>query len=285
MDALDLWDRLANCNWAVRVRGYATPFFCTVLKTPPQDPVKVRFLMLEGWQTLHDFIRAQIDPSAGSYSSPMEIRHYELALLRTGEGSVFRHEPCYMPRKVNERESELCAKLLWQAYGVMMRLETETQLPMKYADENAIFARVETDPDVWEDQPLVIVQPQPYTEKVAFDKAMLAKAKDLPILTGVAYAVDFRLLVKIMTKEPRPRTVYELTIRDEKGAVLVAERVSPVPEAGLKALWESVPPRILAKFVEFGRVPGELRMTSKRLFRFLRPLMLDLSVRLSLHDR
>ena len=51
MDALGLWDALAPYNWAVKPHGTAFPYFCTVIKGT-EEAVKVRFLMLEGWNTL-----------------------------------------------------------------------------------------------------------------------------------------------------------------------------------------------------------------------------------------
>ncbi|MBQ6914346.1 MAG: hypothetical protein IJQ65_01385, partial [Kiritimatiellae bacterium] len=50
MDALGLWGVLESYNFAVKPRGTVFPYFCTVFKGE-KDPVKVRFFMLEGWQT------------------------------------------------------------------------------------------------------------------------------------------------------------------------------------------------------------------------------------------
>ena len=38
------------------------------------------------------------------------------------------------------------------------------------------------------------------------------------------------------------------------------------------------------KMIARGRIPGELMMRSQRLFRMLRPLCIDVPVKLSLHD-
>ena len=95
---LGTWDAIARCKWAVKPYGTAVPYFCTVLKSPPGDPVKLRFVMLEGWQTLHDFVRCSVDSSLGFYSSPMEMKSFVLAVLAGGGFKVFAHEPGYVPR-------------------------------------------------------------------------------------------------------------------------------------------------------------------------------------------
>ena len=88
-----------------------------------------------------------------------------------------------------------------------------------------------------------------------------------------------------MTKEARPRCVYELKAVDPKTrTVVVASRVSVHPEAGLRGLWESMPAQVLKELIRLGKVPGEIKTRSGRVFRFLRPLCLDLPFKLSLHD-
>ena len=85
MDALGLWDALVPYNFAVKPRGTVFPYFCTVLKDDGK-PVKARFLMLEGWQTLHDFVRVRMDRDFGFYSQPIEFPHFELVVLADAAG-------------------------------------------------------------------------------------------------------------------------------------------------------------------------------------------------------
>ena len=66
MDALGLWNSLAPYNWAVKPHGTAFPYFCNILQG--DGDVKVRFLMLEGWRTLHDYVRLRADLSYGVIS-------------------------------------------------------------------------------------------------------------------------------------------------------------------------------------------------------------------------
>ena len=61
-------------------------------------------------------------------------------------------------------------------------------------------------------------------------------------------------------------------------------RVSVQPEMGLKGMWESMPVQALKAIIRRGRIPGEIRVRSGRVFRLLRPLCLELPFKLSLHD-
>ena len=285
IDALGLWTSLAKLNFALKPRGTALPYFCNVLLGDGK-PVKARFLLLEGWQTLHDFVRTRVDRDFGFYSTPSEMPHLELVVLADGTCKVFRHDTGYVPREAEGAYRALAAKLLWEAYGILLRLESDPKLPLKFAEEKALFARVETAEGVWEDRPLGIPDPPPHQEKVSFAKTDLAAAKDLPFAKDDVLDVRFGLLPTVITKEARARCVYELTGKDAKtGETAFASRVSVHPEAGLKGMWESMPVQVLKEIVRRGKVPGEVRTESGRVFRLLRPLCLELPFKLSLHDR
>jgi len=285
MDALGLWDLLVPFNFAVRPRGTVFPYFCTVLKGDG-SPVVVRFLMLEGWQTMHDYVRTRVDRNFGFYSSPIEMPHLELVVLQDGEVKLFRHDTGFMPAEADTRQRELAARILWEAYGVMMRVEGDRQLPMRFADEKAIFARVESADGTWGDSPLEIPDPPPHVEKVSLPKADIKAAQDLPFVREAVLELDFGLLPNVMTKEARPRCVYALRAVDlSTGAPAFDTRASVHPEVGIRGMWESMPVQMLKELVRYGRIPGEIKVRSGRVFRMLRPVCLELPFRLSLHDR
>ncbi len=284
MDALGLWDILVPYNFAVKPFGTVFPYFCTILKDE-RKPIKVRFLMLEGWQTLHDYVRTRMDNNFGFYSTPMEMPHLELVVLETGELKLFRHDTGYLPQEANAFQRELASRILWEAYGVMMRVEADTKLPLKFADEKSLFARVETEKGKWEDKPLIIPDPPPHTEKISFQKEDIKAAQDLPFVKDDVLELDFRLLPGVVTKESRPRCVYGLEAFDSKtGERVIDSRASVQLDLGLKGLWESMPGHVLKAIIHRGKVPGEIKTCSGRVFRFLRPLCLELSFKLSLHD-
>ena len=265
MNALGLWDLLEPYNFAVKPKGTVFPYFCTVLKDD-RAAVRARFLMLEGWQTLHDFVRTRFDRNFGFYLTPAEMPHFELIVLATGETRLFCHDPGYVPQEANAVQKAFAARILWESYGVMLRVEADRTLPLRFVDEKAIFARVETAPGMWSD-------------------AVVTAAQDLPFAKDEALELDFRLLTGVATREPRPRCVYALRAVDAKtGEVAIDCRASMNPETGLRGLWEAMPGAVLREIVRRGRVPGEIRLSSGRVFRLLRTLCLELPFRISLHD-
>lgn len=285
MDALGLWDVLSRYNFAVKPRGTVFPYFCTVMKGDGK-PVKARFLMLEGWQTLHDFVRTRIDNNFGFCSSPIEFPHFELVILTTGEVKVFRNDPGYLPCEVVDGTDDLVSKILWEAYGVFLRVESDPALPLRFANDRAVFARVEEASGKWADSPLTIPDPPPYKETITLPKDLIKSAQDLPFAADEAWELDLRILPNVMTKEARPRCVYELLVKNGKtGETVFSSRASVTPEGGLRALWEGMPVQVLHEIVRFGKVPGAIRVRSGRVFRLLRLLCLDLPLKLSLHDQ
>ena len=285
MDALGVWELLAPYNFAVKPKGTVFPYFCTVLKGE-RKPVKVRFLMLEGWQTLHDFVRTRYDNDFGFYSTPAEMPHLELVLLDEGAPTLFRHDPGFMPQPASDAQRALAERILWEAFGVMLRVEADRNLPLKFADDRAIFARVERADGEWVDEPLVIPDPPPHVEKVSFPKADVGKAKDLPFAADCAFEVDFGIAQGVMTTDPRPRAVYALVAADAgTGERLVDCRMSVAADGGLRSLWESMPAQFLRELIRIGKVPGEVKVRSMRMFRMLRPLCLELPFKLSLHEK
>ena len=282
--ALDVWDRLLPCNWAIRPKGTVFPYFCLTLGGD-ERLVRARLLMLEGWQTLHEFVLVRADHAYGFHSSPLEFPHFELVALRSGEVEFFRYDTGYAPRAVNDREAPLLSRILWEAYGLMLRLEGDPKLPLRFADERAIFARVETADGVWEDRPLTIPDPPPHVESIVFAKEVVKKARDLPFAASDALHVDFALVPEVATNEARPRSVYDLKGFSPTEKRLVFDwRVSIPPGGSLKGLWESMPGKVLNSLVDWGKVPGEIKVRSPRVFRMLRPLGLELPFKLSLHD-
>ncbi len=284
MDALGLWKAVMPYNWAVKPRGTAFPYFCTAIDG--QNPaIKTRFLMLEGWQTIHDFVRTRVDHNFGFYSTPMEFPHFELAVPSQGDVALFRHDPGYVPRPLTEQEKSLAGRILWECYGVMMRIESEPRLPMRYSGERSMFARIEKSPGEWEDEPLAIPDPRPHVEKVTFRKDEIARAKDLPFAQEESLEVDFRLVTNVITRDARARCVYMLCAVDgATGVKQIWDGASVKPDGGLREMWESVPPRLLSHLIARGRIPGELKVSNGRMFRILRPMCVELPFKLSLHD-
>lgn len=286
MDALHVWGALLPFNWAVKPSGTVFPYFCSVLKEEGGG-VRVRFLMLEGWRTMHDYVRTRADANFGFCSSPTELPHLEMIVLESGETALFRHDPGFLPVGASAAQRELAAKILWESYGIMLRIESDPQLPMKYAEDRAVFARVENPQGEWRDEPLVIPDPAPHVEKISFEKADVKRAQDLPFESGSALEVDFRLIPGMGAgpQGARLRSVYQLiAVEPGAGAPAIDMKATVPADGGIRQLWESMPPRLLKALVGRGRIPGEIKVQSGRVFRFLRPLCMELPFKLSLHD-
>ncbi|MBQ4471210.1 MAG: hypothetical protein II946_02680 [Kiritimatiellae bacterium] len=285
IDGLDLWQTVMPYHWALKPRGTALPYFCAFLKGD-NSPVKARILLLEGWQTFHEFIKVRIDRNFGFTSSPMELAHFELVFCATSEDpQLLRYDAGYMPCAPSAAGEELCRRMLWEVLGVMMRLEGDAELPFRYAAEKALFARIEGEGGVWRDAPLAIQDTPPHVERISFTKSDLAVAKDLPFAADEALEMDFRLIPGLVTREKRPRCAYMLSVVDAKtGELVLQEKASVDAESGLRGLWEAVPSRVLKLIVSRGRIPGEIRLLSGRMFRMMRALCMHLPFKLSLHD-
>lgn len=284
VDSLGMWDVMSKYNWAVKPHGTALPYFCVVVKIKQPDIAKWRFAMFKGWQTFQDFLRFRVDESMGYYLTPMEMSHYELLVYSDGTPPrVFRHEPGYVPVEVSqEQDVKIATKVLWQMYGMMLRVESESDFAVKYSQEKAVFSRIEVEEGQWVDAPLVIPDPVPIKEEVVLAKEMIDKAKDLPMRHESKLIAHFDISPGVMTEEDRPRLIYVLSLIDETTGAVTEERTSIAPGMTLKDIWQQIPQRILFNIIKNGFVPGELIVTSKRLFRLVRPLLLHLPIKLKL---
>lgn len=284
LDSLGLWGALDGHNWALKPSGTVMPYFCTVM--PSDGDVKSRLLFIEGWQNFHFHVALKADRWFGYLSSPLEISHYELIIAKSGTMLLARYDACFFPRTAREDEEPFVRKLLWQTYGVLLRLESDKSLMMKYAREQALFARIETGPDEWEDSPLPIQPFHPIVERVSVPAKIAQGVKDLPVDSGRILAAEMRIAPNLATKGERPRMGYVFAVMDVKTRrrAHVEIMAADASSGGVKGLWESLAPKLLSWFVQDKAVPSEIQLVSGRLFRYLRPICLTLPVRLSLHD-
>ncbi len=284
IDALDLWSAIQHCRWAVKPMGTVFPFFCETCLGDGK-PVKVRFLMLEGWTSFLDYVQFVIDRANSFCTSPIELPHFELIVMASGEFHLYRYDTGFSPREADDRQKAFVARILWEAYGVMLRVESDPGLAMRYAAERAVFARVETATGHWEDIPLPVPPRSKTSDHIAIPKDEIRRAKDLPFLKEKVLHVHFALLMCVVTKEVRPRNVYAFEAYDPaKGQRVFDWRVSMPPGGTLKGLWESMPAQFVRSLNHLGYTPGEVKVKDPRVFRLLRSLCVELPFKLSLHD-
>ena len=279
---LGLLRAMGAYNWALKPCGSVFPYFC-IVTIHDKGYVRARISFLEGWQTMHDYVRMRFEPDSGYYVSQTELPQFEVAYLRTGKIVATRHDPGCLPWYLTPRQEGLVRRMLWETYGVMLRIENDRSLVLKHADERALFARVETSPGVWRDAPMTIPEPPPYEERVPVPQDLLKRAQSLPVDKDWKVAVDLRYLPDRLTEDAPPRVCYAIRAVDlaEKTRLIDDGAFVDMLNGGLKTIWLDAPVRILERLVERGRLPGEIRVVSARLFRFLRPLFLELPVKLS----
>ena len=281
--ALGAWETAERYNWAIKLSGVAYPYFCTAFQTG-EDKCH-RLCMIEGWDTFHNCVLRRHDPDFGVYTSWLEFPHFEMAARPDGRIELRHAKPGYVMREVDGNEKKTIGRLLWQCYGVLMKMESDPSAATKFADQNAMFGRLETSPGAWEDHPFVIQPPRRYVEEIALPNDLLAKARDMPIDQNETAELDFRLVEDEIFAdcELEPRLCYRLSMAlAPTGRKIMRERLAVDENNSIKQLWESVPRRVLACLVERGRIPGTICVGSMRMFRFMRPLGMELPFKLSL---
>ena len=286
--ALNAWEKAARHNWALVPQTSADPYIVSVVleKAPP---VKARLLLFPGLTVFRDYMLTRRFADFGVYMSLMDFPHFELLVTHDGTIELFSHRPGFVPVRPSSIELAFLAPLLYECYGVMLRLEQEPDLPLTYAEKNALFARKESVPDVWCDGPLGMPKEEVINleEHVAVDRRACEEAKVLPIFPKERWEIDFVMVPLYRTPGPDPRFLYLLAAVDaESGEKMVWEKMSVDGKPdGLKRLWEGHAQRLLDAIRKRGRVPGEIHVRSPRMARFLRPLGLHLPFKLVQHAK
>ena len=286
--ALNLWEKASAHNWALVPQTSELPYLVTAGKEEKKgSPVLGRLHLFPGFVPFRDFMLSRKIKDFGVGMSPMDFDHFEMVSAKGGVTELFVYEPGFVPRALTDAEREFLAPLLYECYGLMMRLEENPDLPLAYLKENAIFARKEISENVWIDGPLKLPDERqnPYTEQVSLSKAKCAAAAKLPVAQAEKWEVDFVMVPSYQTREARSRFLYVLAAVDAAtGERRVWERMSVDGRpGGLKRLWEAHAQRMLDRILVLGRVPGALHVRAGRVARFLRPLGLQLPFKLVQH--
>ncbi len=285
INSLNVWKEAAGYNWVLKPLHSVYPYFFSAMYPADEEAFKAKILLLEGWQTMHDFVRHRIDPDAGYHSSYLEMAHFQLLFKKNRDIAFCRIDPGFRPYEPTPKQYDLLKRMLWEIYGVLLRIENEPSLVIKYAADRALFARVEVEPGVWRDEPMPLLEPPPYKEEIIIPMELINVAKKVPIDKQLRVVVDLRMDPYTITTNPGlpPKANYILTAIDvATGKVLVNDLVCVDPTCGgIKALWTDLPAHILKRFVKMNRLPCEILVVSGRAFRFLRALILQVPIRLT----
>ena len=283
--ALNLWEKASAHNWALVPQTSELPYLVTAgPENKKNSPVLGRLHLFPGFVPFRDFMLSRKIKDFGVGMSPMDFDHFEMVSAKGGVTELFVYEPGFVPRALTDAEREFIAPLLYECYGLMMRLEENPDLPLAYVKDNALFARKEISENVWIDGPLKLPDERqnPYTEQVSLSKAKCAAAAKLPTVAAEKWELDFVMVPAYQTREKRSRFLYVLAAVDSAtGERRVWEKMSVDGKPdGLKRMWEAHAQRVLDRILIEGRIPGALHVRSPRMARFLRPLGMQLPFKL-----
>lgn len=285
--ALDLLETASRYNWVVKPHGSIMPYFCTIdIERDIDSPVKARLMMVEGWQAFHNLVGLHVDKMFGVYESPICLPHYEMFICHGVDPVLYKCDEGYKPRtELTEYEKGIARKILWECYGIMMRMETNVKLPLQYIAENSMFGRVEVAPGKWQDMPVPIPKPANTTENITFDEKILNAVKELPVDKNWKLEFTFSMHPNMIITTGLPRYCHSICAVDaDNGEVVIDYRMVIEQDQKIKDLWERMPAIVVASFLTLKRVPAEIKVGNARVFRFLRSICLHLPIKLSMHD-
>lgn len=290
IDRLQVWETTMQYNWVIKPLHSAMPYFVVILRGEVKGETRYRLLFIEGWNTFTDYICFCRDRSFGFYQSTSEFAHYEVTLLGggatdTSEYHLLRFDTGFAPGPVtDEKQLLLCRQLLWETYGFFLRIENEDFL-MEYAQKRIIYMREEGADGVWKDKPFPSLPVRNHVETFSLPVSQVTLLKEKPIDVDEAVDIDFRLIRGVMTTDKRKRSVYSLIIGESFGdKILFVEHASPHPCGGLRDMWENLPSQIVKYLLTREKIPGKFRTNSPKIFRMLRIIATEVSLKLLFID-
>ena len=290
--SLNVWKKASKYNWALVSELFDKPIVAAVNPTP-NGPIAARLMLFNGFAAHRDFLIFRQNPDISFAFSPIDFDHYEVIGLKDGSAEIFDYRPGYIPVHPDAETRTLLAPVIYECYGLMLRMDENPELPASYADEKAIFARKEGLDGKWHDAPLKPpnLDTVTWTERVGLDRAKCSQASRLNMEPTEAWEADFIQMPLYRTGDLQSRVMFMAVAVDARtGERRVWQKLAvdpAVPRNGtldaLKPLWESLASHFLNGVIGHGRVPGAIHVRNQRMMRFLRPLGLQLPFRLVLH--
>lgn len=290
--ALNVWKKAAKYNWALVSEMFDKPLVAAVNPTP-NGPIAGRLLLFNGFVAHRDFLIFRQNSDLSFATSPIDFDHYEVIGLKDGSAEIFDYRPGFIPVHPDGETRALLAPVIYECYGLLLRIDEDPELPASYMAEKALFSRKEGLDGKWHDAPLKPpnLDTVTWTERVGLDRAKCAQAGRLDMVPDEAWEIDFTQMPLYRTDDRQARLMFLFAAVDAKtGARRVWQKLAvdpAVPRNGtldvMKPLWESLATHVLNGVLAFGKVPGALHVRSQRMMRFLRPLGLQLPFKLVLH--
>jgi hypothetical protein len=294
ISALNAWEKASKYNWALVSEMFDNPLIACV-SIQQNGPMAARLMLFNGFAAHRDFAIFTQNQDVSFALSPLDFDHYEVIGLKDGGAEVFDYRPGYAPVHPDEETRALLAPVLYECYGLMLRLEDDPEIPAMYKAENAMFSRREGLDGKWRDAPLrpPDMNTVTWTERVGLDRMKCAQAARFNMAQGEVWEADFIQIPIFRTEDPQPRIMYLFAAVDAKtGEKRVWDKlvVDPkIPRNGsmdaLKQLWESLASRMLEGVLKRAMVPAEIHVRTQRVMRFMRPLGLQIPFKLVLHQQ
>ena len=134
--ALNLGEKAATHNWALVPQTSELPYLVNVVvENKKNSPVIGRLHLFPGFVPFRDFMISRRVTDFGVGMSPMDFDHFELVSAKGGVTELFVYEPGFVPRALTDDERVFLAPLLYECYGLMMRLEENPDLPEGWAKQ------------------------------------------------------------------------------------------------------------------------------------------------------
>ena len=290
LDQLDPWQWVgaADC-FGIEVPGWDEPCF-VVFGGQSKAFRTVRFLL--GWKAFYDLVTRLADPVKQVPTWLLEIRMIEL--LFVSEDLLFEHEqkllkvlkrtadatcatpvfrsiiPGYHPWLPEERERDLLETVLYQAFGMAMRVESDGLL-LKNRFPREILMRKLNAKGVWQDAWSPVKEVGDEEVEVRIESKRLQAIRSTP-LTPVTMQLDLVFTpLQILPEGQRPQTAYVLLAVDAQSGLIIAGELLQATE-GVAHMWAQIPERLLEIFERLGGCPEAIEIATDRMANLLRPL-------------
>ena len=282
------WMGAADC-FGVAVPGWDEPCF-VVFGGQSKAFRSVRFLL--GWKSFYDLVTRLADPAKQVATWLLEIRMVEL--LFVSDNLLFEHErpvlqalkrkadeacatpvfrsiiPGYHPWLPEAKERELLETVLYQAFGMAMRVEADGML-LKSRFPQEILMRKQDAKGVWQDTWSPVKEIGDEEIEVRIESKRLQAVRDTP-LKPVTMQLDLIFTpLRLLPDGTRPQTAYVLLAVDAQSGFIVAGELLQATE-GIGQMWAQIPGQLLRIFERLGGCPETIEVSADRMANLLRPL-------------
>ena len=292
--ALKVWKKAAKYSWALVSELFERPLIAAI--NPAQlGPIAGRLMLFNGFEAHRDFLVFRQNPDMSFAMSPIDFDHYEVIGLKDGSAEIYDYRPGFIPVHPDAETRAMLAPVVYECYGLLLRLDEDPELPAKYVSDGAMFSRKEGLDGRWQDAPLTPpnLDTITWTERVGLDRAKCSKAARFALEPDEAWEADFIQMPLYRTDDSQSRMMYLFAAVDAKtGERRVWQKLAVDPAiprngtlAAIKPLWESLASHMLDGVIRRGNVPGSICVRSQRMMRFLRPLGLQLPFKVVIHKQ